>query len=48
MHLSVKDDQKIDIHLLDVPTEWAAGLVTVTSSLETRTLVEDEVNRAGV
>jgi hypothetical protein len=47
MHLSVKPNLKIDIHLLDVP-QRTAGLVTVTSSLETRTLVEDEVNRAGV
>ena len=47
MHLSVKPNLKIDIHLLGAP-ERMTGLATVTSSLETRALVEDEVNRAEV
>jgi hypothetical protein len=47
MHLSVKSKPKIDIHLLDDLTQ-TMGLVTVTLSLGTRTLVEDEVNRQGV
>ncbi len=48
MHLSVKPDQKIDIHLIDDPLRGATGLVTATLSLETRALVEDQVNRAGM
>jgi hypothetical protein len=47
MHLSVKPDQKIDIHLLD-DLHKTMGQVTVTSSLGTRTLVEDKVHRSGV
>jgi hypothetical protein len=48
MHLSVKPDQKIDIHLLNVNAEVGTGLVTVTCSSGTRALVEDQVNRAGM
>lgn len=58
MHLSVKLDLKIDIHLpsdiarvsdlRDCYLRRSVGLVTATQCSGTRTLVEDEVNRVGV